>query len=80
MTPKVPPSTGTPRLAFTIDEAATSLGIGRTAFREHVLPDLRVVYIGRKPVIAIAELERHLERQARRMLAAELDQLTQRGT
>lgn len=71
MTPKAAAGVAAPRFALTIEEAAESIGIGRTAFREHVLPELRVVRVGAKPVIPCAELERYLEREARRMLADE---------
>jgi hypothetical protein len=53
-----------PRLALRPDEAADAVGLGRTAFYEQVLPELRVVYLGRARLIPVAELERWLERQA----------------
>ena len=53
-----------PRLALRPDEAAEAIGLGRSAFYERVLPELRVVYAGRSRLIPIAELERWLEREA----------------
>ena len=61
------------RLAYTIPEAAGTLGLGVTSFREYVLPGLRVVRVGTKPIVPRAELEKYLDREARRMLGDELD-------
>ena len=60
------------RGAFSIPEAAAFLGIGETAFREHVLPRLRVVRVGRKPIVPRAELDRFLDRHASAPLRDEL--------
>ena len=51
-----------PRLALTVAEAAVSLGVSDDFFREHVLPELRVVRLGRKKLVAVAEIERWLQR------------------
>jgi excisionase family DNA binding protein len=48
------------------DEAATVLGVSRDYLDEHVLHELRVVRRGRRILIAVAELERWLERSAAR--------------
>ena len=48
-----------PRLALTIVEAAASLGMGETAFREHVLPHLPIRYINGNRRILVADLERY---------------------
>lgn len=53
-----------PRLALRPDEAADAIGLGRTAFYEQVLPNLRVVYIGRVRLIPITEIQKWLEREA----------------
>lgn len=52
------------RLALTVSEAAQSLGIGRTSFYEHVLPELRVVKVGSRVLVPVSELQRYLEWQA----------------
>jgi hypothetical protein len=52
------------RLAYRPDEAAEAVGLGRSAFYEQVLPQLRVVYVGRARLVPVSELERWLERQA----------------
>ena len=47
-----------PRVALTIEEAALAIGMSKRSFERHVLPDLRVVRLGRIRLIAISELER----------------------
>lgn len=69
MTAKPAPS----RLGFSPAEAAASLGCSRNFFDEHVLPELRVVRIGRRIIVPVRELERWLERNAARPLEAELE-------
>jgi excisionase family DNA binding protein len=51
-----------PRVALTIDEAAVALGISRDHLERHVLPDLRVIRVGRRLLVRIAELERWAQR------------------
>lgn len=53
-----------PRLALRPAEAAEATGLGRSAFYANVLPELRVVYVGRARLIPVSELERWLEREA----------------
>ena len=53
-----------PRIALRPDEAAVALGLGRTTFYERVMPQLRVVYLGRARLIPVAELERWVEKEA----------------
>lgn len=60
--------TETPRLALSLDEAASALGVSRDYFDEHVRPELKVVRRGRKILIPVIELERWLERSASRAL------------
>lgn len=57
-----------PRHGYSPAEAASSIGISRDLFDEHVLPELRVVRIGRRIVVPVRELERWLERSAARYL------------
>ena len=60
---------GTPagRLALSPDEASAALGVSRDYFDEHVLDELRVVRRGRRILVALAELERWLDRSATRV-------------
>jgi excisionase family DNA binding protein len=55
-----------PRLALSPDEAAGVLGVSRDYLDEHVLGELRIVRRGRRILIALAELERWLDRSAAR--------------
>jgi hypothetical protein len=52
------------RLALSKAEVAEALGCSVDFLEEHVLPELRVVRRGRRVFIALAELERWLERSA----------------
>ncbi len=65
--PEVPPGQ-VPRLALRPEQAADSIGVGRTFFFEQVLPELRVVRRGRLRLIPVSELGRWLERNAARAL------------
>jgi excisionase family DNA binding protein len=51
-----------PGLALSPDEAASVLGVSRDYFDEHVIDELRVVRRGRRILVALAELERWLDR------------------
>lgn len=51
-------------LALSVEEAARELGVARSTFYVSVLPELRVVRIGRRVVVPRRELERWLERSA----------------
>lgn len=62
------PAPSLPRLALSKAEAAESLGCSVDYLEQHVLPDLRVVRRGRRVFIALAELERWLDRSSSRVL------------
>jgi excisionase family DNA binding protein len=55
-----------PRLALSPEEAAEALGVSRSFFYGNVLPELRVVYRGRRRLVAVRELEAWLDRSATR--------------
>jgi excisionase family DNA binding protein len=57
-----------PRIALTPDEAANSIGVGRSLFYEQIMPELRVIRVGRKRLIPVRELETWSERNAARAL------------
>ena len=59
-----PPAPSGSRLALSPDEAAAALGVSRDYLDEHVIDELRVVRRGRRILIALAELERWLDRAA----------------
>ncbi len=52
------------RLALSVEEACAALGVSWDFWREHIEPDVRVVRRGRRKLIAVAELERWLDRNA----------------
>jgi hypothetical protein len=54
------------RLAYSPDEAAALIGVSRSFFFEHVLPELRVVRVGRRRIVALRELERWLDENGSR--------------
>ncbi len=56
--PDVPPHALSPA------EAATSLGVSRDFFDEHIAAELRVVRRGRRKLVPVSELERWLNRAA----------------
>jgi hypothetical protein len=56
------------RLALSPDEAAAALGVSRDYLDQHVAPELRWVRRGRRKFVAIAELQRWLDREAARTL------------
>jgi hypothetical protein len=56
-----PPPRPVARLAYSLDEAAASIGVSRDYFDDHVRPELRVVRRGRRILVAAAELTRWLE-------------------
>jgi excisionase family DNA binding protein len=53
-----------PRLALSPDEVAASLGVSRDYLEEHIAHELRWVRRGRRKFVAVAELERWLDREA----------------
>jgi excisionase family DNA binding protein len=61
-----PPTKLGPRLALSPDEAAALLGVSRDYFDEHVIDELRIVRRGRRILVALAELERWLDRASTR--------------
>jgi hypothetical protein len=53
-----------PRIALTRREAAESIGVGLTTFKQQVQPQLRMVRRGKVRLIPVTELERWLEENA----------------
>jgi hypothetical protein len=53
-----------PRLALRIEEAALSLGVSDEFFSKKIAPELRIVRLGRVRVVAVAEIEKWLDRNA----------------
>lgn len=59
------------RLALSKAEAAEALGVSVDFLEDHILAELRVVRVGRRRLIAVAELERWLAERAERPLPGE---------
>jgi hypothetical protein len=53
-----------PRLALTVPEAATAIGISRDSFDRYVAPDLRLIRKGRLVLVPVRELESWIAREA----------------
>jgi excisionase family DNA binding protein len=52
------------KLLLSRAEAAEALGVSEDFFDEHVRPEIRPVYKGRRVLIPVRELERWVERNA----------------
>jgi excisionase family DNA binding protein len=51
----------TPPLALSVEQACAALGVSWDTWREHIADDVRIVRIGRRKLIAVAELQRWLD-------------------
>jgi excisionase family DNA binding protein len=60
------PTESVPRIALTPAEAAAALGVSRRFLYEHVLPELRVVRVGRCRLVPVAELRAWCDANATR--------------
>lgn len=60
--------TEVPRLALSVGEACQALGISWDLWHHHVEHEVRVIRLGRRKLIAVAELERWLEEHGERVL------------
>lgn len=56
------------RLALSRAEVAEALGVSVDFLEDHILAELRVVRVGRRRLIPVAELERWLAEHAERAL------------
>ena len=59
------------RLSLSLDEAAGTLGVSRDSFERYVLPELRIVRVGRRVLVPLKELERYLSLHASQLLEVE---------
>jgi hypothetical protein len=57
-------ATPLPRVALSPPEAAAALGIGPDLFAERVQPHVRLVRVGRRKLVPLAELHRWLDEAA----------------
>jgi hypothetical protein len=49
-----------PRLALDVTEACAAVGVSWDTWRAHIEPEVRLVRIGRRKLVPVAELERWL--------------------
>jgi hypothetical protein len=57
-----------PRVSFTRQEAAQSLGVSLSFFAEHVQPQLKIVRRGSVRLVPLRELDRWVEREAQAVI------------
>jgi hypothetical protein len=55
-----------PRVALSIEEACAALGVSWDTWDEHIAPHVKIVRIGRRKLVPVAELERWLVKEAER--------------
>ena len=67
------------KMALSIEEAAATLSLSRDTFERHVVPQLRVVRVGRRLLVPVLELEQWLDQEAAEPLLAELARLHRGG-
>lgn len=60
------PKPQTPALALTVEQACSALSVSWDTFNQHIAADLKIVRIGRRKLIAVAELERWLAEHGER--------------
>ena len=65
---KRPLAAPVPRLSLNVGEACLALGISWDLWREHIEPDIRLVRVGRRKLVAISELQRWLDANAETVL------------
>jgi hypothetical protein len=55
-----------PRVALSMTEAAAALGVSHHTWHEHIAPNVRIVYVGGRRLVAVRELQKWLDREAER--------------
>ena len=56
-----------PALALSVEQACDALGVSWDTWKEHIAPDVRIVRIGRRKLIAVSELQRWLDDHGERV-------------
>ncbi|HTR21784.1 MAG TPA: hypothetical protein VMH88_13090 [Gemmatimonadales bacterium] len=57
-----------PRVALRIEEACESLGVSWDTWRQYIEPDVRLIRLGRRKLVPVAELERWCAEHAEAVL------------
>jgi hypothetical protein len=55
-----------PKLALSIEEACSALGVCWHTWNEHIAPHVGLVRLGKRKLVPVAELERWLTKEAER--------------
>jgi excisionase family DNA binding protein len=58
-----PPAT-VPRLALSVEQACAALSVSWDTWKAQIEPEVRIVRVGRRKLIPVAELERWLQEHA----------------
>lgn len=58
----------TPALALSIEDAAAALSVSWDTFHNHIAAELRIVRIGRRKLVPVAELEKWLDQHAEKVI------------
>jgi hypothetical protein len=68
--PSAPGKVDLPEVALALSQAQAAglLGVSPDTFERHVLPELRVLHIGRRKMIPLRELEDYVSRKSARAL------------
>lgn len=56
-----------PRLALSVEVSCAAVGVSCDFSQEHVAPEVRVIRRGHRKLIAVAELQRWLDKHAERV-------------
>lgn len=67
------------KLVLSVEEAAEAMSVSRDSFERHVMPQIRLVHLGRRLLIPVVELERWVESHSAEPLLAELARMSAVG-
>jgi excisionase family DNA binding protein len=56
-----------PALALSVEQACDALGVSWDTWNAHIAPEMRIVRIGRRKLIAVSELQRWLDDHGERV-------------
>jgi hypothetical protein len=57
----------TPALALSVEQSCAALGVSWDTWRAHIEPNVRVIRLGRRKLIAVTELQRWLDEHGERV-------------
>ena len=62
-----PQKRSAPALALSVEQACDALGVSWDTWKAHIAPDMRIVRVGRRKLIAVSELHRWLDDHGERV-------------